>query len=88
MFKKQKTKGRSPGAHPIPNGYSKMIQWCWDNNIAIAVAPDWDRSNEYWKVEIRVNKKLHVDPNSYPCEEAYNKMYNYYKYYYDKYNKQ
>ena len=34
-----------------------------------------------------VNGKTNTDPNIYTAEEAYKKMYEYYKYYYDKYKK-
>ena len=85
--KKQKKASRSPGKSTIPIGYSKMIQWCLDNSIAVCVVPDWDRSSEYWKIEIKINNKVHVDPAVYTVANVHEKMYEYYKYYYDKYNK-
>ena len=88
MFKKkQKKVSRSAGPNPIPIGYSKMIQWCLDNSIAVCVVPDWDRSSEYWKIEIKINNKVHVDPAVYTVANVHKKKYEYYKYYYDKYNK-
>ena len=84
---KFKKVSRSAGPNPIPIGYSKMIQWCLDNSIAVCVVPDWDRSSEYWKIEIKINNKVHVDPTSYTVANVHKKMYEYYKYYYDKYNK-
>ena len=88
MFqKKQKKVSRSAGKSTIPIGYSKMIQWCLDNSIAVCVVPDWDRSSEYWKIEIKINNKVHIDPTSYTVPNVHEKMYKYYKYYYDKYNK-
>ena len=88
MFKKkQKKVSRSAGQSMIPQGYSKMIQWCLDNNIAIAITPNWDMSDGNWKIEIRINNKLHVDPANYTVANVHDKMYEYYKYYYDKYNK-
>ena len=84
--KKQKKASRSAGPSPIPKGYSKMIQWCWDNNITVGVAPDWNKSSEYWKIEIKINNKVHVDPATYTLANVHDKMYEYYKYYYDKYN--
>lgn len=83
----KKKVGRSPGHHAIPEGYSKIMQWCFKNSISIAVVPDWSRGPEWWVVEVRINKKTHTDPGSYLVKEAYKKMFNYYKYYYDKYNK-
>jgi hypothetical protein len=88
MFKKkQKKVSRSPGRSTIPTGYSKMIQWCLDNNIAVCVVPDWSKSYEYWKIEIKINNKVHVDPAVYTVANVHDKKYEYYKYYYDKYNK-
>ena len=84
---KFKKVSRSPGKSTIPTGYSKMIQWCLDNNIAVCVVPDWSRSSEYWKIEIKINNKVHVDPAVYTVANVHDKMYEYYKYYYDKYNK-
>ena len=88
MFqRKQKKVSRSAGQSMIPTGYSKMIQWCLDNNIAIAITPNWDMSDGNWKIEIRINNKLHVDPANYTVANVHDKKYEYYKYYYDKYNK-
>ena len=78
---------RSAGPSMIPQGYSKMIQWCLDNSIAISIVPNWDMSDGNWKIEIKINNKVHVDPTSYTVPSVHEKMYEYYKYYYDKYNK-
>jgi hypothetical protein len=88
MFqRKQKKVSRSAGQSMIPTGYSKMIQWCLDHGIAISITPNWDMSDGNWKIEIRINNKLHVDPANYTVANVHDKMYEYYKYYYDKYNK-
>ena len=83
----KKKVSRSPGPSNIPEGYSKMIQWCLDNSIAVSVVPDWSKSYEYLKIEIKINKKVHVDPAVYTVANVHDKKYEYYKYYYDKYNK-
>tara|TARA_R110001583_G_scaffold57322_1_gene171881 strand:+ start:375 stop:545 length:171 start_codon:yes stop_codon:yes gene_type:complete len=55
-----------------------------NKNIHIAVVP----GEMKWNVEIRMNKgDWKKDPGVYEHEEAMKKMYEYYKYYYDKYNK-
>ena len=88
MFKKkQKKVSRSAGPSTIPTGYGKMIQWCLDNSIAVSVVPDWSKSYEYWKIEIKINNKVQVDPAVYTVANVHDKKYEYYKYYYDKYNK-
>ena len=63
----------------------KRVGWCLNNGIAIAVTPD---GGDNWKVEIKFNKgEYKRDPKTYSHEEAMKKLYEYYKYYYDKYNK-
>ena len=63
----------------------KRVGWCLNKNIEVAVS----RGESKWMVEIRLNKgKWNKDPGVYEHEEAMEKMYNYYKYYYDKHNKQ
>ena len=66
----------------------KTIGWCLNKNIKVAIAPDWKGDVNKWFIEININKKIHTDPNLYNSETVYNKVNEYYKYYYDKYNKQ
>ena len=40
-----------------------------------------------WQIDISINGKTHVDPKRYD-ENVLDKVYEYYKYYYDKHNKQ
>ena len=61
----------------------KRVQWCLDRKIKIAVIP----SGTKWQVEITIDKSANLDSNIYEADEAYKKMYEYYKYYYDKHNK-
>ena len=59
----------------------KRVGWCLNKNIEIAVIP----GGGDWKVEIRLNKgNWNQDPGVYEHEKAMEKMYEYYKYYYDK----
>ena len=63
----------------------KRVQWCFYKNIQVSVSPR--NANDY-KVEIRLNNgNWNKDPCIYDHEEAMEKMYEYYKYYYDKHNK-
>ena len=80
----KKSTGKSPGYHRYTNEDIKRVSWCMDNGIKIAVIP----SGTKWQVELSINKKIHLDSNIYEASEAYKKMYEYYKYYYDKHNKQ
>ena len=36
---------------------------------------------------LNINDKIHLDPETREANEAYKKLYEYYKYYYDKHNK-
>ena len=65
----------------------KRVSWCMDKNIKIAVVPNWEGASNEWKIELNINKKIHTDPKVYKDKEALAKMYEYYKYYYDKYRK-
>ena len=79
----KKSYGRSPGFHNYTNEDMKRVQWWVDRKIKIAVIP----SGTKWQVEITIDKSANLDSNIYEADEAYKKMYEYYKYYYDKHNK-
>ena len=66
----------------------KIISWCLNNKIKIGVSPDWKDSLNRWQIDISINKKTYTDPHRYDNDVVYNKVNEYYKYYYDKYNKQ
>ena len=80
----KKSYGKSPGFHIYTNADMKRVQWCLDRKIKIAVIPN----GVDWQVEITIGKSVNLDSNIYRADEAYKKMYEYYKYYYDKHNKQ
>ena len=80
----KKSSGKSPGYHTYTDEDMKRVGWCLSKNIKVAVIP----SGTKWQVEISLNDKIHLDSNLYKADEAYKKMYEYYKYYYDKHNKQ
>jgi hypothetical protein len=79
----KKSYGKSPGFHVYSNADMKRVQWCLDRKIKIAVIP----SGTEWQVEITIDKSVNLDSTVYRAKEAYKKMYEYYKYYYDKHNK-
>ena len=80
-FKAQK--GKSAGSHPYTAEDMKRVSWCINNNIRIATVP----VNNEWSVEINLNGSINLDPKTYNGYDAQTKMYEYYKYYYDKHNK-
>ena len=83
---------RSPSRRPPERSWTpkemKIIGWCLNNNIAIGISPDWKDDTSRWQINITINNKVHTDPNRYNNDTVYNKVNEYYKYYYDKYNKQ
>ena len=81
-FKKQK--GRSAGWHAYEPDDMKRASWCINKGISIAVTPKLSGATDDWNVEIRINGKTHLDPKTYSGYDAQTKMYEYYKYYYDK----
>ena len=83
----RKIRGRTPGFYSYTKENIKHASWCLKKNIKIAVVPNWEGASNEWKVELNINKKIHTDPKVYKDKEALAKMYEYYKYYYDKYNK-
>ena len=82
VWQRAKT-GKTPGYHNYTREDMKRVNWCLRNGIKIAIIP----SGIDWQVELNVNTKIHLNPEVYKAKEAYGKMYEYYKYYYDKHNK-
>ena len=78
----KKSAGKSPGYHNYTREDMKRVQWCMDRKIKIAVIPN----GSDWQVEITMGKSVNLDSKIYKADEAYEKMYEYYKYYYDKHN--
>ena len=82
-----KKTGRTPGFYPYTKENIKHAGWCINKGIKIPVSPNWEGPDYEWKIEININGKIHFDPAIYEGDQALKKMYEYYKYYYDKYNK-
>ena len=65
-----------------------MIQWCIDHGIACCVV--WAQGHagpgQEFCVEIVIKGKSNFSPN-FKKQEVMDKQVEYYKYYYDKYNK-
>jgi hypothetical protein len=77
--------GRNAGSIPYTFDDMKRVGWCLDNNIRVCVIPNW-KTAKMWMVQITVKGAIRTDPVDYTDEQALIKMYEYYKYYYDKYN--
>ena len=65
----------------------KRVGWCLNNGISIAVSPNWHGGLSTLIIDIKIKDNIHVDPTNYKQQEVLKKMYEYYKYYYDKHNK-
>ena len=82
---------RSPSKRPPHKVWKenemKVIGWCLQNKIGVGISPDWKDEMTRWQIEININDKIHTDPSRYDDETVLNKLYQYYKYYYDKHNK-
>ena len=78
----KKSSGKSPGFHNYTNEDMKRVQWCLDRKIKIAVIPN----GVNWQVEITIGESVNLDSTIYRAKEATEKMYEYYKYYFDKHN--
>ena len=60
----------------------KIIGWCMSKGISIGIMPDWKDSLSRWQIDIRINGKIHTDPNRYTDDNVYDKLLEYYRYYY------
>ena len=83
---------KSPSKKPPQKSWDqsemKIIGWCLNKKIGVSISPDWKDDMKRWQIEININGKTHIDPKRYDNENVLNKKLEYYKYYYDKYNKQ
>ena len=77
---------RSPSKKTPQRSWSneemKMIGWCLSKNIGVAISPDWKDELNRWQIEININGNIHTDPNRYIDNDVYEKVVEYYKYYY------
>jgi hypothetical protein len=83
---------RSPSKKTPQRSWSyeemRIIGWCLNKKIGVSISPDWKDVSNKWQIEININGKVHTDPNRYESDAVYNKVNEYYKYYYDKHSKQ
>ena len=61
-WKKSPTK--KPPAKLWPDNEMKVIGWCLQNNIEVGISPDWKDDMNRWQIDLRINGRLHTDPNS------------------------
>ena len=63
----------------------KAWRWCIRNRIHISPICV---NAKVWKLEIENNGKKSTDPTAYSKTEIWNKLYEYCRYYFNKYNKE
>ena len=87
-FKKwKKSPSKRPPRKLWPKDEMKVIGWSLQNKIGVSISPDWKDNLNRWQIDISINGNIHTDPSRYDDEVVLNKLYQYYKYYYDKHNK-
>ena len=84
-------KSKTPDMTPPPWGDDmtlKSYAWCLKKGIYIsAFACSAGLGNKSWTIEVEVNGKKQTSPREYGPTELYPKMFELYKFYYKKYNK-
>ena len=71
------------GSYEASEEEKKAYIWCINNNIKIS--PICETYGKMWKIDIIINDKSFKSPKAYSAGVCWQKMYEYYKYYYDKY---
>jgi hypothetical protein len=79
-------KNYQPGFLSYSAEMIKQAGWCLANKIAVSLR--YAGKPSQFCVEVTIKGRLHKDPQnrSYSGEDALKKMYEYYAYYYNKYN--
>tara|TARA_E500000305_G_scaffold104166_1_gene100256 strand:- start:341 stop:622 length:282 start_codon:yes stop_codon:yes gene_type:complete len=83
---------KSPSKQPPKKTWTaeemKIIGWCLTHaKIGVSISPDWKSGVNNWNIDIHIKNKVHRDPGTYKDHDVYDKLVEYYKYYYDKYNR-
>ena len=61
----------------------KAYQWCINNGIYIS--PFCKENFAWWYIDIEINGKINRSPQAFNPRELWEKIFEYYKYYYNKY---
>jgi len=84
-FRGSKKKGQGMGLYVPTKEEETAYKWCIRNNIKIS---PWARDLQSWYISVIIgNGKNNVSPEYYERIDIWEKMYEYYKYYYNKYEK-
>tara|TARA_R110002074_G_scaffold152482_2_gene306844 strand:- start:3420 stop:3680 length:261 start_codon:yes stop_codon:yes gene_type:complete len=80
----RKQKKKDPG-YSYSNDEFKAYHWCINNGIYIS--PFCKENFMSWYIDININGKINRSPKHYDSRELWEVIFNYYKYYYEKYAK-
>jgi hypothetical protein len=61
----------------------KAYSWCINNGIYIS--PKVSNSSSEWYLLVQINNNINISPKTYKKVEIWKELFNYYVYYYDKY---
>ena len=70
------------GQYSVTTEERKAYHWCINNGIFISPLATGEGS---WYIEIKLNNNIHKSPEAYGKTTVWEKLYEYYKYYYKKY---
>ena len=87
FFRRPKLPSKKAPTKPWTNDELKVVGWCMNKNIHVGITPDWKHPLIHWQIHIEIKDKVHVDTKRYDSRSVLNKKLEYYKYYYEKYNK-
>jgi hypothetical protein len=79
-----RTKKQSMGNYMPTSQNMEAYKWCINNGIFISPFATGEGT---WYIEIEINKKTSRSPSSYGKDTIWIKIYEFYKYYYNKYAK-
>ena len=66
---------------------AKVRNWCIENGITISIfATTPGLYNKTWEIQLNVNGRKIISPKEYGPNELYSKVFELYKFYYNKYN--
>ena len=84
----RKKKNKNPMGDYVPTDEQRDARlWCHRNNI-VKIAPKaaaQGNNNNEWYVEVFTNGRWNQSPKKFGPVEIWEVIFNYYKYYYDKY---
>ena len=77
----------NPMGDYLPSDDEKLaMRECIDQRI-VKISPKGTKSGDAWHIDIWLNNKWNTSPETYGPGEIWEKIYEFYRYYYEKYSK-